>query len=333
MKVLITGGAGYIGTNLCPKLIEMGYELVIVDDFVNAKKEYIESLQKQFKDKIEVYNFDVRNEHKLDKLFEMYDFDGVVHLAAKKYVDESVMHPSDYKDNNVNSTKVLLDVMQKHDVKKLLFASSVVVYGNPINMPVDETCMFNPISPYAETKIECEELINEWNKQGGTAIICRFSNPAGADKKYALGDDPKLDKKNLIPYICDKALNRDKLMFNGNDHPTRDGTPIRDYIHITDLTNIVARLYKNADKSVVCNVARGEGGITVLEVLKATEKALKRNLEYGFNPKRAGDISEITFSTKKLSSLIDYEYENDIEDIVDSQIKFYEEKRLKNRKR
>ena len=327
MKLLITGGAGYIGTNLCLKLLTLGYDLVVVDDFVNAKEKYIEKLKEIFKDRINVYKFDVREEKKLNMLFEQNDFSGVIHLAAKKYIDESVKFPEDYLNNNIDSTKVVLKMMSKHEVGKLLFASSVVVYGNPTTMPVTEEEVFNPISPYAISKMECEKLILEWsNKKDNTAIICRFSNPAGANMEYMFGDDPKLDKKNLIPYICDKIKKNEKLMFNGNNHPTRDGTPIRDYIHINDLTNIVAKLYDSVDKTVICNVARGEEGTTVLEVLKATESVISQKINYGFNPKREGDISEITFSTKKLNDLIRYKYENSMKDMVESQFEFAKKK-------
>lgn len=326
MKLLITGGAGYIGTNLCLKLLSLGYEIVVVDDFVNAKEKYIDKLKNQFKGRIEVYKFDVRDEDKLSDLFGKNSFSGVIHLAAKKYVDESVKYPQEYKENNIGSTKVLLKVMSKHKVNKLLFASSVVVYGNPITMPTKEECAFNPISPYAESKMECEKLILDWAKIDNKAIICRFSNPAGANIEYMLGDDPKLDKKNLVPYICDEIEKGTKLMFNGNDHPTRDGTPIRDYIHVNDLTNIVAKLYDSVDRTVICNVARGEEGTTVLEVLKAAENVVNKKLDYGFNAKRKGDVSVITFSTKKLNELIKYEYENTINDIVESQLKFAKKK-------
>lgn len=326
MKLLITGGAGYIGTNLCLKLLTLGYDLVVVDDFVNAKEKHVEKLKEVFKDKINVYKFDVREEEKLNSLFEENNFSGVIHLAAKKYVDESVKFPEEYLNNNIDSTKVVLNAMSKHRVNKILFASSVVVYGNPETMPVTEEEIFNPISPYAVSKMECEKLILEWSKNNKTAIICRFSNPAGANVEYMLGDDPKLDKKNLVPYICDKIEKDEKLMFNGNNHPTRDGTPIRDYIHINDLTNIVAKLFDSMNKTVVCNVARGEEGVTVLEVLKAAENVINKKVDYGFNPKREGDVSVITFSTKKLNELIKYQYENTMKDIVDSQLKFAKKK-------
>ena len=322
MSVLITGGAGYIGSNLCVELINNGYDIIVVDDFVNAKEKYIEKLKTSFIDKIKMYKVGVCNEQLLETIFNENDIEGVIHLAARKYVDESIKNPQEYLDNNINSTKSVLSCINKYNVKKLLFASSVVVYGNPLYLPVDECHLLNPLNPYAVSKMECETLINEWAKEeGNTAIICRFSNPVGANTTYMLGDDPKSNKKNLFPYICEKVNNEEKLMFNGNDHPTRDGTSIRDYIHVSDLVYIVAQLYKNIEKSVTCNVARGEG-YTVLETLKTFESVLGKKMEYGFKPKRENDVSDISFTTKKLKKLIDFEYKKDLTGIVKSQLEF-----------
>lgn len=319
--ILVTGGAGYIGTNLILELINMTDKIVVVDDFVNAKEKYIESLKEKYEDKIVFYKVDVCDEQSLDNVFKMYKFDGVIHLASKKYVDDSIKYSNEYLTNNIESTKVLLKCMGKYNVKKLLFASSVVVYGNLQAALANESHSLNPLSPYAVSKKVCEDLINEWGKKDNVAIVCRFSNPAGANIIHRLGDDPKSNKKNLIPYISDKIKKGEKLIFNGNDHPTRDGTPIRDYIHVSDLVSIVATLYTSINKSVTCNIVRKEG-YTVLEVLKEFESAFNKKIEYDFNPKREGEIAVISYSNELLKSLINFEYKKDLTDIVKSQIEF-----------
>lgn len=318
--VLITGGAGYIGTNLCPKLVEMGYDIVVVDDFANAKPIYIKKLQGLYPEKISVYKFDIKNKKMLKQVFEKYNFDGVIHLAGKKYVDESLKNPDEYLSNNVNSTKTLLDVMTEFEVKKLLFASTVTVYGETKYLPVDENHPLNPTSPYAESKKICEQIISDWSKNN-TAIICRFANLTGANKKLMLGDDSIKNKSSLIPYICHKIMLGEKLMFNGNTHKTKDGTTIRDYIHVDDLTQIVANLYETQNNSTTVNIARGQG-YSVLDILHSFETALGKSLDYGFNPPRIGDVAEISFSTKKLESLIKVNYSCNMDDIVSSALAF-----------
>ena len=319
--VLITGGAGFIGTNLCPKLIEKGYNIVIADDFVNSKSCHIKRLQQLYPGKIDVYKFDINDQQRLEKLFQKYTFEGVVHLAAKKYIDESFKYPQEYMQNNVGSTKLLLDTMTKFGVKKLLFASSVSVYGETKYLPVDEAHPLTPLSPYAETKKICEQVIEPWAKDN-TAIVCRFSNPTGADDKLMLGDDSTMNKSSLIPYMCRKISAGEKLMFNGNCYNTKDGTTIRDYIHITDLTQIVADLFEKTTQSTIVNVARGGEGISILDVLHAFENSLGYKLDYGFGPPRQGDIPAITFATDKLHSVAKVEYSKTMEDIVSSQLEF-----------
>lgn len=321
-KILVTGGAGYIGTHLIPKLINKGYKIVVVDDMKNAKPQYIKSLQDRFPGKIELYSFDLRDEKKLDEIFSKHDFDGAIHLAAKKYIDESFKNPQDYLDNNIDSTKVLLSCMVRHNVRKLAFASTIAVYGDVKYLPIDEKHPLNPLSPYAKSKVECEKLIEEWGK-GKNAIICRFSNLSGANRDLNLGDDSPLNKKNLFTYICDNICNDKPFMFNGNDYDTKDGTTIRDYIHIDDLTQIVANLYDEVNSSCVVNVARGGEGNSVLDIMHTFEDVAGKKLDYGFNPRREGDVAEITISTKKLQSLISYKYKNDIYDIAQSQLDFY----------
>ena len=320
--VLVTGGAGYIGTHLIPKLIDKGYNIVVVDDMKNSKIQYIQSLQNRYQGKIDFYSFDLRNEEELEKIFSRYEFDGVVHFAAKKYIDESFKNPQDYLDNNVDSTKVLLTCMERHNVNKLTFASTIAVYGDVKYLPIDEKHPLNPLSPYAKSKVLCEKLISEWGRDK-KAIICRFSNLSGANTNLNLGDDSLLNKKNLFTYICDNICNDRPFMFNGNDYDTKDGTTIRDYIHIDDLTQIVANLYDEVDSSCVVYVARGGDGNSVLDIMHTFERVAGKKLEYGFNPRREGDVAQITISTKKLQSLIDYKYQNDIYDIAKSQLEFY----------
>jgi UDP-glucose-4-epimerase GalE len=326
MKVLITGGAGYIGTNLMVHFLKNGHEIVVVDDFVNAKEEYVEKLMKLFKGKISLYRFDVRDRKKLDLVFKKECVDGVIHLAAKKYVDESVSNPKLYLENNIDSLNAVLECMDKNGVNKVLFASSGVVYGSSTKDNVLESDEMCPLSPYAESKLEGEKILLKWAKSSKYALICRFSNPAGANTEYLLGDDSRYGKKNLIPYISEKVLDKEQLTFNGNNHPTRDGTPVRDYIHIVDMTKIVYKLFTKVNETCVCNVARGEGK-TVLEIMRAFESTLNNNLNYNFKEKREGDASSITFSTSKLKSLVEYEYECSLDDIVQSQILFDKNKK------
>ena len=333
-NILITGGAGFIGTNLTVSLIDCGKNIVIVDDFKNSYKSNIDKLSKLYKNKIKVIKHDVRDYDFLKQVVQENNIDAIMHLAAKKYIDESFLKPKQYHDNNMQSLQTALCVAHDCKIKNIMFASTMAVYGNPTVLPIPESAKYNPISPYAETKVLGEQEIISWtnNNQDASVIIYRFSNPIGADDKLMLGDNAKRPNNSLLPYIIENALVGNSLVFNGNNHSTRDGTPIRDYIHIKDLTNIVAKTFttNNAKGLNIYNVGCGKDGFTVLQMLKAVETCLDKKLNYSFGPKRSGDIERLVCDNTKLKQDFDIKLDYSLEDMVSSHINFI--KYLKTKK-
>ena len=323
--VLVTGGAGYIGSNVVCKFAKLGYKLVVVDNFSNSHKDSIERLMSKYVKNILFYDFDLKDNKKLEEIFKKDNIGSVIHLAGKKYVGESFEKQEEYYVNNVEMTKNILRLMQKYNVHNLVFPSSITVYGKIDHAVVSETDKKTPLSPYAEQKLQCEELIENWQKKThSSAVVLRLSNPIGANIKLLLGDNPKTTKyKNVLVYLLDKARGNDKIVINGGDHPTKDGTTVRDYIHVEDIANAFfkATVLQNEEYNVF-NVGSGAPGYSVLDILKQIEKHTNKKLNYSFGARRDGDVSVIITNNKKAKEQLGLKVAKKLSDMVLSQIEF-----------
>ncbi len=295
--VLVTGGAGYIGSHTCISLIEAGYELVVFDNFCNSSKESINRVEKIINKKINLYEGDIRNKDDLQAVFDNYNIDSVIHFAGLKAVGESVKTPLKYYDNNITGTITLCEVMQKNNCKNIVFSSSATVYGDPHTTPIKEDFPLSPTNPYGRTKLYIEEILrdlytsdNDWK-----IVILRYFNPVGAHISGTIGEDPNGIPNNLMPFISQTAINKQEfLSVFGGDYDTKDGTGVRDYIHVVDLAQgHVKALDKLPQLKSVLTVNLGTGnGYSVLEMIKAFEKASQKNIPYKIVQRREGDIAE-----------------------------------------
>ena len=297
MAVLVTGGAGYIGSHTCVSLIESGYDVVVVDNLSNSDVSMVEAVAELTGKSIGFYEVDVCDKKALDAVFkEQIDqgsrIDSVIHFAALKSVGESVEKPEVYHSNNVGGTEALIEVMKENGVEKLVFSSSCTVYGQPEVMPVDEEAQFLPAeSPYGETKQWCEELISQ---SGLTAALLRYFNPIGAHPSAKIGELPIGVPNNLIPFLCQAVAGlRPELTVFGDDYLTDDGSCVRDYLHVCDLAEAhVAALENHNDSVRAYNLGTGKG-TSVLEVITSFEKATGEKVPYKVGPRRDGDIVAI----------------------------------------
>ncbi len=325
-KILITGGAGYIGTNILSVLLPQNYNIVVVDNLSNSYPEHINLLCKKYPHNLRFLQLDLLDDNALKRLFDEEKFDAVIHLASKKYVQESFLFPDEYYEQNVKITQKILDYMQFYGVKRLIFPSSITVYGNCTHFPVAENQEQNPVSPYSKNKKECEELIKLWQKESGFgATILRLSNPIGANGLLSLGDDPKNKKyMGVLPYIISKVKNDEELKFNGNNHNTKDGTTVRDYIHVLDVANAFGLALKNCQvgKFEIFNIGYGKDGFSVLEILTEVESELKVKAHYTFGPKKDGDMSIFISDTQKAKLKLGFDTKYNLNDMVKSQIEF-----------
>lgn len=297
-KILVTGGMGYIGSHTVIQLLEAGYDPIIVDNLCNSKIEVLNRIEKISNKRPEFFEFDVRDEEKLNSIFKDNEIFAVIHFAGLKSVGESVKFPKLYFDNNIGSTEVLLRVMEKNNCKNLVFSSSATVYGNPKRVPIYES---DPVggttNPYGETKLRIEYMLKDLcakDKSWNVALL-RYFNPIGAHKSGLIGEDPQGIPNNLMPYITQVAVGKlEKLSIFGNDYPTPDGTGVRDYIHVEDLAHghvlTVNKLAENPGL-VIYNLGTGLG-TSVLDLVNAFEKANNIKINYVIAPRRPGDIAE-----------------------------------------
>lgn len=297
-KVLVTGGLGYIGSHTTIQLIQNGYEPIIVDNLCNSKIEVLNRIELISKVRPVFYQNDVRDEKNLDKIFNENDIFAVIHFAGLKAVGESVEKPDLYYDNNIGSTEVLLKVMEKHNVKNLVFSSSATVYGNPKRVPILEDDPVGEVTnPYAETKVRIEFMLKDLFKKDNSynIAILRYFNPIGAHASGLIGEDPQGIPNNLMPYVTQVAVGKRPLLnIFGDDYPTRDGSCIRDYIHVEDLANgHVLTLKKLEEKPglVIYNLGTGVG-TSVFELVNAFEEANNLKINYKVVGRRQGDIAE-----------------------------------------
>lgn len=315
-QILVTGGAGYIGSHTVVELHKAGYEAVIVDNFSNSSPKVIERIEEIVKCKPTIYNINLLEKKELNKVFENHNFHGVIHFAGLKAVGESTEKPLYYYNNNIVSTINLCETMSEHNVKSLVFSSSATVYGMNNTMPVTENGVLQPINPYGRTKLFIEEILKDLSQSDPEWEICllRYFNPVGAHESGLIGESPRGVPNNLMPFITSVAIGKlDKLKVFGGDYNTKDGTGVRDYIHVTDLSKgHLKALESNLTPGVrTYNMGTGKG-YSVLEVVKAFEKVNNVKIPYKIVDRRDGD-SEICYAdpSKSLEEL-EWRAEKDI---------------------
>lgn len=319
MKVLVTGGAGYIATHADVVLLEKGYEVIAVDNFSNSSYQAIENVEKITGKKVKFYEGDVCDKALLDKIFSENKIDAVIHFAGLKAVGESVAKPILYYENNIMSTLALLEIMTKYNVKKLVFSSSATVYGTPERLPLDEECRLSTTNPYGATKLVIEDLLryvytsdNSWH-----ILLLRYFNPVGAHESGLIGEDPADIPNNLMPYVAKVAAGElPFLKVFGNDYDTPDGTGVRDYIHVMDLAEGHIAALENIEKYGVDAINLGTGvGYSVLDMVKAFEKASGRPVKYEIRERRPGDIAICYASPDKAKKELNWEAKRNLEDM------------------
>lgn len=295
-KVLVTGGAGYIGSHTLIELSAAGHQPVVVDNLVNSSAESLKRVAKIGGQEVPFYQFDLCDSEKLNALCAVENFDAVIHFAGLKAVGESVAEPLKYYQNNLESTLSLLAAMEEHAIAALIFSSSATVYGDPSELPLKETSRVGVglTNPYGKTKYFIEEILRDWSAAhpDKQVTILRYFNPIGAHPSGLIGEDPQGPPNNLMPYVAQVAAGvRPELTINGNDYDTPDGTGVRDYIHVVDLARgHVAALSNPATGVRTYNLGTGKG-VSVMEAVAAFEKACGHPIAYKIGPRRAGDIA------------------------------------------
>ena len=321
MAILVTGGAGYIGSHTVVELQNAGYEVVVVDNLSNSSEKALERVEKITGKKVPFYKVDILDRKAMEEIFSKEKIDSCIHFAGLKAVGESVQKPWEYYENNIGGTLILVDVMRKHGVKNMIFSSSATVYGSPAFVPITEECPKGEITnPYGQTKSMLEQILTdlhvadpEWN-----VVLLRYFNPIGAHESGLIGEDPKGIPNNLVPYIAQVAVGKlERLGVFGNDYPTHDGTGVRDYIHVVDLAKgHVKALKKLTPGSGVSIYNLGTGnGYSVLDVLHAYEKACGKELPYEIKERRAGDIATCYCDATKAKNELGWVAEKGIEDM------------------
>lgn len=319
--ILVTGGAGYIGSHTCLELLRKSYSVVVLDNFCNSKHTSLRRVEKLAGSSITVVKGDVRDRELLRKLFSDYQIDAVIHFAGLKAVGESVQQPLVYYDNNVAGSIALTEVMTEYAVKTLVFSSSATVYGDPVSVPIREDFPVGPVTnPYGRSKLMVEDICRDLAVADTTwrIALLRYFNPVGAHESGLIGEDPTGIPNNLMPYIAQVASGRRKeLNIFGNDYPTSDGTGVRDYIHVTDLAlGHLAALRTLPKMNGVITVNLGTGrGYSVLEMVRAFEAASGKQVPYRIAPRRPGDIGECYADPAMALSLLGWRAERGIEDM------------------
>lgn len=311
MRILVTGGAGYIGSHTIIELAAEGHDIVVVDNLSNSSRESIKRIEKITGKKIPFYETDVRHKKNMDGVFTDHDIDAVIHFAGLKAVGESVKKPVLYYDNNIGSTLVLLDKMKKYDVKKLVFSSSATVYGTPSELPLSEESRvgIGITNPYGQTKYMIEQILQDAAKADDSMeiSILRYFNPIGAHDSGMIGEDPNDIPNNLLPYISQVAIGKlEKVNVFGNDYETHDGTGVRDYIHVVDLANgHVAALKKIKPGVSIYNLGTSRG-TSVLELIDAFRKASGKKIPHQIASRRPGDIAACYASAEKAARELEW---------------------------
>ncbi len=323
MKILVTGGAGYIGSHTCVELIESGFEPVVIDNYYNSCKKSIERVEKITGKSVKLYEGDVRDKALLEKIFTENKIECVIHFAGLKAVGESCAKPILYYDNNIGGTLALVEVMAKHGCKKIVFSSSATVYGTPESLPLSETSKVGgTTNPYGTSKLFQERILSDLydSDHEWTVILLRYFNPVGAHESGLIGEDPQGIPNNLTPYIAKVAVGELKEVgVFGNDYNTPDGTGVRDYIHVVDLAKgHVAAIEKVVKSGVyVYNLGTGKG-YSVLDVIHAFERACGKKIPYSIKPRRPGDVDANYADPSKAKKELGWEAKLGIDDMCKS---------------
>ena len=320
MRVLVTGGAGYIGSHTCVELLAAGYEVVVLDNLVNSSAESISRVQEIAGRKMAFYRVDLLDKQAVNSVFEKETIDAVIHFAGLKAVGESVEMPLRYYHNNITGTLVLLEVMGEHGVKNFVFSSSACVYGDPETVPITEEFPLQSTNPYGQTKVMIEQILKDLHVTDSSLNIAllRYFNPVGAHSSGRIGEDPNGIPNNLVPYIAQVAGGRlAELSVYGNDYPTDDGTGVRDYIHVMDLAGgHVKALEKLAENPGVVTYNLGTGrGYSVLEMVKGFEEAAGRKVAYKVVGRRPGDIASCYADPTKAERELSWKAVRDIDEM------------------
>ena len=323
MKILVTGGAGYIGSHTCVELLNAGYDVVVVDNLYNASAKALDRVREITGKDLTFYEADILDAPKMDEIFKKEQVDCVIHFAGLKAVGESVVKPLEYYKNNINGTLVLCETMRKNGCKNIIFSSSATVYGNPAFIPITEECpKGTPTNPYGWTKWMIEQILTdlhtadpEWN-----VILLRYFNPIGAHKSGLMGEDPKGIPNNLLPYVAQVAIGKLKCLgVFGDDYDTPDGTGVRDYIHVVDLAaghvKAINKIKENPGVKIY-NLGTGKG-YSVLDVVKAFSKACGHDVPYEIKPRRAGDITTCYSDASLAKKELGWEAKYDIDEMCE----------------
>ena len=318
IRVLVSGGAGYIGSHACVALAERGHHVVIADSFVNSSPAIADRLRRLTGSPIPLHRIDIRNRHAMTELLANGGFDAVVHFAALKSVGDSCERPLDYFDNNISGSICLLQAMKAAGVRRLVFSSSATVYGDPAAVPIPEDAALQVTNPYGRSKLVTEQLIDDlcaWDPGFRTAKL-RYFNPVGAHPSGLIGEEPIGVPNNLMPCICQVAVGRrERLKVLGNDYDTVDGTGVRDYIHVVDLARAHADALEyllRAERSLTVNLGTGRG-VSVLELVRAFEQASGRSIPMEFVPRRPGDVAAVYADPSLAGQLLGWRAELDVE--------------------
>lgn len=323
MAILVTGGAGYIGSHTCVELLNAGYEVVVVDNLCNSCKESLKRVEEITGKSVKFYEADLLDKDALENIFNKEDIDSVIHFAGLKAVGESVAKPLEYYHNNITGTLILCDVMRNAGVKNIVFSSSATVYGDPAFVPITEECPKGEVTnPYGWTKSMLEQILTdlhtadtEWN-----VVLLRYFNPIGAHKSGRIGENPKGIPNNLIPYITQVAVGKLQCLgVFGNDYDTPDGTGVRDYIHVVDLAlghvKAIEKIQKKEGVSIY-NLGTGKG-YSVLDIVKAFEKACGKEIPYEIKDRRPGDIAACYADPAKAKSELGWEAKRGLEEMCE----------------
>ena len=321
MRILVTGGAGYIGSHTCIELLAEGHDVVVVDNLYNSSEKAIERVEEISGKKVTFYKEDLLNKEGLNRIYDQEKVDAVIHFAGLKAVGESVQKPLEYYHNNMTGTFYLCDVMRNHGVKNIIFSSSATVYGDPAFVPITEECPKGKITnPYGQTKGMLEQVLTdlhtadpEWN-----VVLLRYFNPIGAHPSGLIGEDPKGIPNNLVPYVAQVAVGKLKCVgVFGNDYDTPDGTGVRDYIHVVDLAKGHVKALKKIEGHQgvsIYNLGTGKG-YSVLDVIHAFSKACGKEIPYEIKPRRAGDIATCYADSTKAYQELGWKAEYGIEEM------------------
>lgn len=322
MSVLVTGGAGYIGSHTVVELLNENKEVIVVDNFSNSKPEMLDKIKKITNKDFKFYELDYSNKEKMDKVFAENKIDSVIHFAGYKAVGESVEKPIEYYTNNVSGTLNLLDVMRKHNVKTIIFSSSATVYGDPEVVPLTEMCKIGgTTNPYGSSKLFIEQILKDVYKSDNTWDVCilRYFNPIGSHESGIIGEEPQGRPNNLMPYIVRVASRElEELSIFGNDYNTPDGTGVRDYIHVVDLAKghikALEKLEKEKSGIYIYNLGTGKG-YSVLDMVHAFEKTTGQKIKYKITERRAGDIATCYADATKAKEELNWVAEKTLEDM------------------